>query len=422
VFAAIQELACPCPYKKTGEAMSASRRVLAIALVSIGSLSVSRASAQIAPPRTWPELKEAVQDRVNRNAYPLTGFDREEVRDILSRITSLDRDEWARSWMLQGDKHFTQAKTAEASNPSKSREAFLSAWRYFSFGAWPTQNSEGKRTAHRHATEAFRSYAKLADPAVETVRIPFEGKEIIGYLQLPPAARTARPVPVVMSIGGLDSYKEYVVDQYNAGYMGAGLGYLALDMPGTGESPIRADVGAERVFSRALDYLATRKDIDTGRIAIQGLSWGGHWAARVAFSEKDRLRGSVVWGGPADAYFTREWQIGALGTREYLFDLFAGRAGVYGTSELEDFLAYGPRMSLKTAGWLAKPSAPMLLIDGAKDTQVPIEDLYLLLHSGSSIKEAWVNPEGGHLGRGRDWPDTRIFSDVVVPWLARLLK
>ena len=66
------------------------------------------------------------------------------------------------------------------------------------------------------------------------MRIPFEGKVIIGYLQSPPAARTARPVPVVMSVGGLDSYKEYVVDQYNAGYMGAGLGYLALDMPGTG--------------------------------------------------------------------------------------------------------------------------------------------------------------------------------------------
>ena len=48
-------------------------------------------------------LRDAVQDRVNRNAYPLTGYDKEEVREVLSRINSLDRDEWARSWIQQGD-------------------------------------------------------------------------------------------------------------------------------------------------------------------------------------------------------------------------------------------------------------------------------------------------------------------------------
>jgi esterase FrsA len=52
---------------------------------------------------------------------------------------------------------------------------------------------------------------------------------------------------------------------------------------------------------------------------------------------------------------------------------------------------------------------------------VPIDDLYVLLRSGTP-KEAWVNPEGGHIGRGPGWPDTRIFREVVVPWLARALK
>src|SRR5205814_8394387 len=124
------------------------------------------ATAQIAPTRTWPELKEAVQDRVNRNAYPLTGYDKEEVREVLSRINSLDRDEWARSWMQQGDKHLAAAKSAQpAGDRAKAREAYLAAWRYYGFGAWPTQNSEGKREAHRRATAAFRDYAALAEPA-----------------------------------------------------------------------------------------------------------------------------------------------------------------------------------------------------------------------------------------------------------------
>src|SRR5689334_24368810 len=94
------------------------------------------ALSQLAPTRTWPELKDAVQDRVNRNAYPLTGYDKEEVREVLSRIHSLDRDEWARSWSEQGDRHLAQAKSAQAAGErSKAREAYLAAWRYYGFGA-----------------------------------------------------------------------------------------------------------------------------------------------------------------------------------------------------------------------------------------------------------------------------------------------
>ena len=388
-------------------------------LLSLLALLPLIAAAQIAPTRTWPELKEAVQDRVNRNAYPLTGYDATEVREVLSRINSLDRDEWARSWIEQAEKHLAQAKSAQsAGDRAKAREAYLDAWRYYGFGAWPTQNSEGKREAHRRATAAFRDYAALAEPAIEVVRVPFEGKEITAYLQLPTGAR---PAPLVMSVGGLDSYKEYVVEQYGPGYLAAGLAYLAIDMPGTGEAPIKIDVGAERLFSRLLDALAPRKDIDAKRIGFMGVSWGGHWAARLAFAEKDRLRAVVDWAGPSDIYFSREWQSKALQTREYLFDLFAARAGVYGVSTLDEFYAYGPRMSLKNGDWLAKPSAPMLLVNGEKDSQVPIDDLYLLLRNGGP-KEAWVNPQGGHIGRGPGWPDTRIFKEVVVPWLAMKLN
>ena len=376
-------------------------------------------SAQIAPARTWTELREAVQDRVNRNAYPLTGYNKDEVRDVLSRISSLDRDEWARSWIIQGDIHAAQARADQQKDPAKARAAYLNAFRYYSFGAWPTQNAEGKRQALRLANEAFRAYARTsAAHPVEVIRIPFEGKEIIGYLQLP---ATPRPAPVVITTGGLDVYKEGVVEILGESYLAAGLGYLALDMPGTNESPVMADVGSERVFSRAIDYLLTRKDIDPKRIAMLGASWGGHWSARIGILEKDRIRAAVNWGGPVDGYFQRDWQLKALGTREYLFDLFEARAAVYGAKDLESFLQYGPRMSLKTANLLDRPSAPMLLLNGEKDTQVPIEDLYVMLRSGS-VKEAWVNPQGAHIGRGPGWPDLKIFREVVAPWLVRALK
>jgi dienelactone hydrolase len=396
--------------------MSIFKRIATVALVG---LSAASAIAQIAPGRTWPELKDAVTERAKAQRYPLNGFDPAEVQQILARIGSLDRDEWARSWMQSGDRMFQAGQAMESGDRAKAREHYLAAWRYHSFGAWPTQNSPEKKRAHGRATESFRAYARLAEPQIEVLRIPFEGKEIIGYLQRP--AGVARP-PVVLSIGGLDGYKEFVVEQYGPGYLKAGLAYVALDMPGTGDAPLKIDVGAERVFSRVIDALQTRTDIDPQRMGLQGVSWGGHWAARMAIAEPQRLKAVVNWAGPVHAYFHRDWQLKALGTREYLFDLFAARAAVYGTETLEDFLAYGPRMSLKDTGALDKPTAPQLLVNGERDTQVPIEDLYVVLKTGATPKEAWVNPTGGHIGRDRQWSDARIFETVITPWFARMLR
>jgi esterase FrsA len=380
-------------------------------------LTTCAALAQLAPPRSWPELKEAVQKRADRNAYPMIGMKPNDVREILSNINSLDREAWAAAWTKMGARYAARAVELVDKDPAAAREAYLMAYRYDAFGGWPTPNSPGKKRAAAAAVDNFRKYAALADPVIESVQFPYAGKTVNAYLVLP---RGIRPAPVVLSIGGLDSYKEYSCERAGQ-FLKNGLGVLCLDMPGTGESPIKIDVGAEKIFSAAIDYLLTRKDVDGKRLAAMGVSWGGYWSAILGYTEKARLRGTVVWGGPVHNYFQRAWQAKALGTREYLFDLFPARAGVYRVSTLEDFFAYGPRMSLQARGFIGQPSAPMLLINGVKDTQVPIEDLYLLQRTGTP-KEAWVNPQGGHTGRGPGWPDGKILTEVAMPWLARLLS
>jgi pimeloyl-ACP methyl ester carboxylesterase len=389
-----------------------------IAVAAMVALALAgAASAQVAPQRTWPELKEAVQERADRDAYPLTGTRPEEVRQILSEIGSLDRDDWARAWSRMGDRHAARADALANSDRAAAADAYLMAFRYYAFGGWPTQNSSGKKESFAKSVAAFRRHGELADPPLEHLRIPFEGAEIRAYLALP---KDVRPAPVVLAIGGLDAYKEYWCERVEH-FLKAGLGVLCLDMPGTGESPIRIDVGAERIYSTVIDRLLTRPDVDGKRLAVIGASWGGYWSTVLGFTEKDRLRGSVYWGGPSHRYFQQEWQEKALGTREYLFDLFAARASVYRVGALEDFLAYGPRMSLQARGFIGKPSTAMLLINGERDSQVPIDDLYLLLRAGTP-KEAWVNPQGGHMGRGPGWPDSRIFAEVALPWLVRVLR
>ena len=392
----------------------APRACLVVAAVG---LLLAPAHAQLAPPRTIEELKAETQARADRNAYPLIGIKPADARAALAKITSLDRDEWAAAWSAVAAGYEADAKAADAAGRSKdAQDGYQQAWRLYSFARWPTPNSPGKQQAYAKSVEAFAAYAKHLDPAPELVRIPFEGKEIVGWLRLP---KDVRPAPLVLTISALDSRKEDSVERSDA-FIRRGIATFALDMPGTGEAPVWGGVNSDRMFSRALDHLATRPEIDAKRIVVQGVSWSGYWAAKLAIVERERLKGAVAQGGPIHHYFQPEWQRKALGTREYLFDLFPARASVYGATSLDEFLAFGPRMSLEAQGLITRPSAPMLLVNGDHDTQVPIADLDLMLHAGSA-KEAWVNPGGGHTGRSADWPDGKIFEKIVAPWIGRQL-
>jgi esterase FrsA len=382
-------------------------------------LGATAVHAQTAPDRTIDEIKVETQARAERGAYPLIGLDPADVREALANIRTRDRDEWAAAWSEVAQRYY---KAAEASqSPEERRKNFLRAWRLYYFAQWPVAASAGKKSAYARALDAFLRANEAISPPLEVIRIPFEGKEIVGYLRLPSSAD--RPVPLVLAISGLDSRKENMADTYGA-LVGRGVGFFAVDGPGTGQSPVKASPTADRVFNRILDYLASRKEIDPKRIVVHGVSFGGYWASKLAITERDRLRGAVVQSPPIADFFTiHHLETSLLGNREYLFDqvpaLFDVMEGATSIPELETVM---PMLSLKTQGLLGEPTAPMLVIAGVKDTQVPISDMYLLLDNGDVPKEAWINPSGGHLGRERSgWTDPVIFEKIIAPWEIKML-
>ena len=385
-----------------------------LAVVGVGILPGS-ADAQSWGPRTLEELKHETLRRARNNLGPITGVKAEDAERAMAAFDRLDQDLWAAVWMSNGKNYMARAEEVESHSVEQAREHYYNAWRNFNVGRWPTEkNSPGKRESYENGLRAFHEYGRLLEPPVETVRIPFEDSELIAYLRIP---ASDEPVPLVLGINGLDSRKEDVIAGADR-YIANGVGVFAMDMPGTGQSPVLIDVGSERIFSAALDYLATRDDVDADRIAVQGRSWSGYWAALVAYLERDRVRGAAIHGVGIHGYYQPEWQKHALLSEEYLFDLFPARSAVYDTKTMDEFLAYGPRLSLIERGLIDQPSAPMLLINGEQDTQQPIADLYLMMKHGDP-KQAWVNPVGGHMGRSEEWPMGRILSQVVEPWLMR---
>jgi esterase FrsA len=368
--------------------------------------------------RDLEQLKQEVQRRADRNIPPLGGIASADARAALSSIRTLDREEWAEAWCRVADEHWQQARSAAMSNRDTARSECWQAWRLFHFARWPTENTSAKQHARQRALEAFRVYARLLDPPLETVRVPFEGREIVGYLRLP---ATARPVPLVFAIAGLDSRKEDIAAHSEA-YVKHGIALFAIDLPGTGESlHAVAEVNSDRIFSAALDYLAKRPEVDAGSVVVQGRSWSGYWAAKLAITERGRLRGAVVHGGPIHHYFQRAWLERSLASGEYLYDYLQAKCAMFGAQGVADMLARAQPYSLLDQGLLDQPSAPMLVVNGARDSQIPIADAYVLLEHGDA-KEAWINAQGGHMGRSPQWPSPAIADKVLMPWILQRLK
>jgi hypothetical protein len=371
--------------------------------------------------RTIDEIKVEAVHRAEVGQYPLIGLDPGDVKEAFASIKTGDKDEWAAGFMKVADRYYDEAKSLEATDPAKANAHYIRAWRLYSFGRWPIPASPGKQRSYEKAIAAFLAHARFFDPPLEVVRIPFEGKEIIGYMRLPKGAKG--PVPLVIAVNGLDSRKEDLTESFGA-ILPFGVGFLAVDGPGTGQNPIKVSETADRMLSRVIDYAQSRPEVERNRIAMHGVSWGAYWATKMAIVERGRLRGTSAQSPPIDKFFQKDFLTNSLlGNREYLFDqvpaLMNILEGVHTLDEMGEFL---PKMSLVHQGLLGKPMAPMLILAGVLDTQVPIDDIYLLLNKGDVPKDAWINPKGGHLGRQVGvWPDPLIFKQVIIPWLVKNL-
>jgi cephalosporin-C deacetylase-like acetyl esterase len=398
------------------------RQFLAMAILALGLCSSMPLLAQERKERTIEEIKVEAVKRAQTGMYPMIGLNPADVEEAFASIKTRDQDEWATSVMRVADRYMAEGKSLEKSDPIRANADFVRAWRIYSFGRWPIPSSPKKKESYAKAIDAFLAHAKFWDPPLEVVHIPFEGSQIIGYLRLPRDAK--RPLPMVIAVNGLDSRKEDLTESFGA-ILPYGIGFLAVDGPGTGQCPIKASPTADRLLSRVIDYLQARPEVDKDRIAFHGVSWGAYWGTKMSVVERNRLRAVSVQSPPTDLFFTKKFLTESLlGNREYLFDQVPALMAIFdNVNTVDDIAAVFEKMSLVNQGILGKPTTPMLIIAGVKDTQVPISDIYELMNAGDVPKEAWINPSGGHLGRQVNlWPDPVIFKQVLLPWLSRQLN
>ncbi|MGE5216963.1 MAG: alpha/beta hydrolase family protein [Chloroflexota bacterium] len=372
--------------------------------------------------KSLEEIKADILHRVGR-INPFERVQKEDVEQVLENLTTLDADLWGREWGKFGFRYEASADAQKKTGKEKEAGATYSlAYEYYRIGRYPVPSSAEKMICYRGALRTFLKAGAAMEPPLERIEIPFEGKKVVGYLQIP--SGVARP-PVVMHWGGVDGWKEDRRTN-NDRLLKMGLACFTIDIPGTGENPcLGSDLQAERTFSAAMDYLETHENLDGKRIACMGGSFGGYWAAKLAHTEPERLRGAVNWGAGVHRTFQEEWLRPALTltASQYLMgpaSLLDARSYVLGVKTLEETLRIAPRLSLVTQGLIDRPCAPLLCINGKEDDQHPISDLYLLAEHGSP-KELRIMAGAGHMGRKKGQSNDEVVN-IVTQWLKEKLS
>ncbi len=334
----------------------------------------------------------ALGARYRLSQFIKRGAEPQEAEAVFRSLRDLSPETWVAAWTRLAEPWQQQGARADArGHASEARDAYQKASIYYGIAKFPVINHPAKKAAYGKCIENYLKAARYFAPPLERVSIPFEGSEIIGYLRRPPGV--SRP-PVVIATGGIDVYKE---DRDTSDLLTAGLAAFSTDMPGNGQCPLWYTPDADRFYSAVIDYLRSRQDVDGTRLGILGRSYGGYWGAKMAYVENKRLRAAVDWGGPVHYTFQVDWFEHLQQDRLYLWSLLDSMIYAHHVRDLDELRRQAPTLSLLAQGWLEKPCAPLLVVNGEKDPWITIRDLYLLLENGEP-KSARTYPQGGHMG------------------------
>jgi esterase FrsA len=381
-------------------------------------LCAAATMAQSTYPGTLEELKADVQRRAELERHPVNVYDPATIRKGLTLLRSKSEDDWADAWMQIADPYFSDAERAEADDPAAAMALYQLAYDYYVLARWPTPTSPRKRVAYQKGLQSFYAWDRLTELPTERIEMPVGDETIVGLLRMP--AASGQPAPLIVQFSGLDGYKENGAMGGALAMARRGIAVLNLGSPGTVET-VRASATAWQPVMQIIDRVTQRPDIDGSRVLLRGGSWGSYWAAQLAHRFPDRFVGAVAQGPAIAAAFSAAQVQHVVDAGEYFFDWRIALSYAFGTDDPASLEKLMPPLSLEAQGLLDGPTPPMLLVNGVHDEIFPIEDLFLLMTHGTA-KEAWVNPQGIHMGRESGvWDSGRINSEIINPWMLRRL-
>lgn len=360
-----------------------------------------------------PILSDEILRAMRTAAYGFGDF--AEIYKVCRRIDVNDMETWYVAWKWMADRCREQGDAAAAEG-----HHLTAATRYKNAAAY-YRNSEFHLEAHDdrrppnydYLRYCFEQGTKYDKHAPEFVEIPYEDSFLYGlFIKAEPT--DGKPAPCVAWVGGLDSIKEEFYMMLAEDFLDRGISILAVDGPGQGATLRLNGIVSRHDYEAAgtpvADYLETRDDVDSDRIAIGGMSTGGYYAPRIAAFEP-RYKACVCWSAQYD--YGQIWQ-----GRPDDHKLAPFLCWIQGTKTIQEAKEKIKAFTF-TPEILARITAPVLIMHGEDDPLIPLPVAHRLygdlVNSPDSKLVIFDETTGGVLHCADD--TCQIIANTAGDWL-----
>lgn len=257
---------------------------------------------------------------------------------------------------------------------------------------FPCLNTTARVRAQTRQLEQYELAAKDFPVLFERrmVAVPYQGTNVEVPVHLYSLDGDYPARPVLLAHGGVDTFKMDFHPFCLAFAQGTGLTTLAIDMPGTGETPVPLDARADQIIAGIVRYA---RSIGNGRVAHFGMSFGGNFSAMSGLT--GLVDAAVDLGGPMVETFTAAH---AAGLPYGMRDIVGNAMHLDHPPTLDELVAGLGRLS--RAELLAgATNAPMLVVNGADDYFVARSDT--LVFDGRPHTEVHLLDGTGHCAMSR---------------------
>ncbi len=250
----------------------------------------------------------------------------------------------------------------------------------------------------------------------------FDKREIPAYYYKPASAAEGKPVPVIVSIHGgpesqfqplFSSLNQFFVNELGCaviapnvrGSSGYGKTYLTLDNAEKREDSVR-DIGA------LLDWIARQPELDAGRVAVVGGSYGGYMVLACLTNFPDRIKAGIDIVGIAS------FKTFLKNTSGYRQDLRRAEYGDERDTKMQEVFA-----RIDPLNNADKIRSALLVVHGRNDPRVPFSEAVQIAAkvrgNGRSVWTVYADNEGHGFARreNRDYLDA-----VMAMFLQESLK
>ncbi len=331
-------------------------------------------------------------------------------KDLVKRSTHEDWADWHLRWSALGRHYERRAEECFADGRDETGRLFIeraaSCFHFAEFFYF--EEPATKNVTRAKVTSAFDYGLRHYPQPVRPLRIPYEDLELPGYLFTPEGTG---PWPCVVLINGLDSAKEVELKAFAEAFVARGMCALVFDGPGQGElaghTPMIVDF--QNVVAAVLRAADDMSDVDTERVGLFGVSFGGYLAPRAA-AYLPQVRACVSLSGGCDHDGYEDLNVMVREDFKFVF-------GVDSDEEMAEL----SRTSLNLRN-VPPMTAPLLSVHPEEDKIIPFASCERLLAWAGGETELLRYPGARHVAPEHfgeyipyvsDWMAKRLAADAA---------